>query len=241
MGERLEPARARPVPFWRHGLAAPPRTRPRVRVACVPRRRAASSAITTSCTSGPLNSAPNTSASSVSVSVEPRIGASAIGAHLHGAALGPRDRAADEHQVLVGDQLDDGQTLLGDALAAHAARSADALEHARRGRRGADRARRAHVVRAVGFRAGLEVVALDRAGEALALALARDLDDLADLERLDRDGLAHGQLARLVAELYEVAGRGRAGLLEVPELGLRERLLTDGAERELDGLVAVAL
>src|SRR6202008_3151421 len=117
-------------------LAPPPRTSPRLRVACVPRRRAASSATTTSCTSGPLNGAPNTSPSSLSFLVEPRIGASAIGAHLHGPALGPRHGATDEHQVLVGDQLDDGQALLGHALAAHAARALYDLEDGRRRRRG---------------------------------------------------------------------------------------------------------
>ena len=88
------PARARPVPFWRHGLAPPPRTMPRVLVACVPWRRAASSATTTSCTSGPLNGAPKTSASSVDASCRRRgSGASGIGAHLHGAALGARARS----------------------------------------------------------------------------------------------------------------------------------------------------
>ena len=46
IGERFEPARARPVPFWRHGLAPPPETIPRVFVAAVPRRRAACSART---------------------------------------------------------------------------------------------------------------------------------------------------------------------------------------------------
>jgi hypothetical protein len=46
MGERLDPARARPVPFWRQGLAPPPETMPRVLVAAVPRRRAACSART---------------------------------------------------------------------------------------------------------------------------------------------------------------------------------------------------
>src|ERR687887_1717746 len=207
IGEREEPARARPVPFWRHGLDLPPRTMPRVSVAWVPRRRAASSASTTSCTSGPLNGAPNTSASSVSFLVEPRTGASAIGAHLHGAALGPRHGAADEHQVLVGDQLDDRQALLRDAPAAHLAGAADALEHARGRRRGADRAGGAHVVRAVRLRAGVEVVALDRALEALALGLAGDLDDLAHLERFDRDGVADRQLAGLVAELGDVTRR----------------------------------
>ena len=37
-GERIEPWRARPVPFWRHGFLPPPRTSPRVFVECVPAR-----------------------------------------------------------------------------------------------------------------------------------------------------------------------------------------------------------
>ena len=53
--------------------------------------------------------------------------------------------------------------------------------------------------------------------------------------------VADRQLAGLVAELRDVAQRRRVGLLEVAELGLGEVLLLDGAERELDGLVAVAL
>src|SRR5215217_2857129 len=241
LGERVEPWRARPVPFWRNGLAPPPRTMPRVLVACVPRRRAACSARTTSCTSGPLNGAPNTSSSRVSVWSEPRIGALGIGADLHGGALGARDRAADEHQVLAGDQLDDRQALLGDALAAHAARAADPLEHARRRRRGADRARGAHVVRAVGLWTGVEVVALDRALEALALGHARDLDGLADLECLDGHGVADRELARLVAELDERPHGRRVDFPEVAELRLRQRPLADRAEAELDGDVAVDL
>ena len=58
---------------------------------------------------------------------------------------------------------------------------------------------------------------------------------------LDRDGLADLQLAGLVAELREVAMRAGVGLLEVAELGLRQVLLLGDAERELHGLVAVAL
>src|SRR3954453_12332477 len=178
---------------------------PRVRVAWVPWRRAASSARTVSCTSGPLNGTPNTPSSRVSVPVPPRIVASGIGADLHRGALGPGDRAADEHQVAVGDQLDDGEPALGHAAAAHLARSADALEHARRGRRGADRARGAHVVRAVRLGAGGEVVVLDLAGQYLSLPGAGDLDGLPYLERLDRYRVADGQLARVVAELDVVA------------------------------------
>src|SRR3954453_15444614 len=99
IGEREEPARARPVPFWRQGLAPPPETIPRVLVACVPRRRAASSATTTSCTSARWNGAPHPAASSLTASVPPSVRASAIAAPLHRPALRARDRAADEHQV----------------------------------------------------------------------------------------------------------------------------------------------
>ena len=49
------------------------------------------------------------------------------------------------------------------------------------------------------------------------------------------------QLTGLVAELSEIAmGRG-VGLLQMTELGLRERLLLARPERQLDGLIAVAL
>src|SRR3954447_24087333 len=214
---------------------------PRVRVACVPWRRAASSAITVSCTSGPLNGAAKTASSRSTVRSAPRTGALGIGAHLHGGALGAGNGAADEHQVLAGDELHDRQTLLGDALVAHLARQLAAGEHARRGRGRADGARGAHVVRAVGLRAGGEGVALDLALEALALGRAGDLDLLADLEGLRGHGVADQQLAGLVAELHEVADRRGGRLAQVAELRLVERLLTDGAEAELHGGVAVGV
>src|SRR3954447_11015483 len=196
-GARIEPWRARPVPFWRHGLAPPPRTLPRVLVECVPWRRAASSARTDSCTSGSWNSAPNAASSSFTVFVPPRTGALAIGPHLHDPVARPGDRAADEQQVVVHADVDDGQAALGDALGAHVARAANALEHARgRGRR-ADRARRAHGVRDVALGAAGEVVALDRALEALSLGDARHLDLRADLEGAGGHGVADGQLAGL--------------------------------------------
>src|ERR1700759_5103600 len=84
----------------------------------------------------------------------------AIAPHLHGPAAGTGNGAADQQQVLVRDDLDHGQPSLGDAPAAHPAGSADALEHPRRRRRGADRAWRADVVRSMRFRTALEVVAL---------------------------------------------------------------------------------
>ena len=46
-GERVDPCRARPVPFCRNGLAPPPRTSARVLVDWVPARAAASWAVTT--------------------------------------------------------------------------------------------------------------------------------------------------------------------------------------------------
>src|SRR5947209_437197 len=87
----------------------------------------------------------------------------------------------------------------------------------------------------------LEVVALDRALVALALRGAGDLQLVAGRERLDRHRVADQQLADLVAELaHDAHGRG-VGLLEVPEFSARERLLLAGAERQLNGLIAVAI
>src|SRR5207249_2197721 len=90
-----------------------------------------------------------------------------------------RHRALDEQQVPLRIGGVDRQADLRDPLAAHPAGHPDPLEHARRRRRGADRARLADVVRAVALRAALEVVALDRALEALADRDARDLHLLA--------------------------------------------------------------
>src|SRR3954468_14629673 len=96
IGERVEPARARPVPFWRHGLAPPPRTWPRVLVDAVPCRRAARSARAHSHTRPSFHFASKTSESSSTASPPPRRGAVtlAIGPHLHDAALGAGSRAA---------------------------------------------------------------------------------------------------------------------------------------------------
>src|SRR6202034_2819448 len=153
IGERLEPARARPVPFWRQGLAPPPETMPRVFVAAVPRRRAACSARTLWWTSGPLKRAVNARSSSATPfaedAPEPRIGASGIAAHLHEGTGRAGHRAADEDQVLRGVDLDDPQSALRGAAVSHLPWSADALHDACRRRGGSDRAQRANVVRAV--------------------------------------------------------------------------------------------
>src|SRR3954469_22869529 len=112
-GARIEPWRARPVPFWRHGFAPPPRTWPRVLVDDVPWRRALSSARTDSWTSGPLKRAPKTTSSSSMASPE-RCLASGIGADLHEAVLGAGNRATDDEEVLPLIDADDLQALLRD-------------------------------------------------------------------------------------------------------------------------------
>src|SRR4051794_19641180 len=103
---------------------------PRVLVECVPCRRAASSARTDSCTSGPLNAAPNAASSSATVPVEPSFFALAIGPHLHDAVARAGNGAAHHQQVLLRVDLDDLEALLGDALVAHLARTANALHDA---------------------------------------------------------------------------------------------------------------
>src|SRR5436190_5052145 len=242
IGERIEPARARPVPFCRHGLAPPPRTRARVRVAAVPWRRALSSARTASCTSASLKRAPNASASSSTPAPDLLTqGALTIGPDLHAAAPGAGDRPPHEQQVVPGNHLDDLEPALGNPLAAHAAGTLDALEHTRRGGRGAHRARRTDVVRAVTRRPAGEVVALDRALEALALRCAGDLHELAGFELLHGHLVADRQLTGLVAKLRHVAQGRRIRLLEMAELRPCEPLLARGAEAELDGVVAVAI
>src|SRR5690349_1593401 len=165
----------------------------------------------------------------------------AIGPYLHDAAARAGNCASNEHQVALGHHLDDRQATLGHPATAHPTGAANPLEHARRCRRRADRSGRADVVRAVGFGPAFEVVASDGPLKAFALRLAGDLDLVAGLKGLDGHGLADEQLPRLVAELHEVAVSRRIGLLQMPELGLGQRLLLAAAERELHGLVAVAV
>src|SRR5205814_402009 len=145
-GARTEPARARPVPFWRQGFAPLPETTPRVRVAAVPRRRAACSARTLWCTSACAKRVPKAPSSSETFSPAPRSGASGIASDLHDRAPWAGDRAAHHEQVALAVDRDDLQPALGDAPVAHLAGPAHAAEDARGGRRGADRARRADVV-----------------------------------------------------------------------------------------------
>ena len=226
-GARIEPWRARPVPFWRHGLAPPPATSARVLVLCVPARAAASCAVTTWCMTATFGSMPNTASGR---STEPP-SAPVCGLHRRraltsrppsrasrtntrppfGPGTEPRTRSrlrsaspstTSRFSVVV-------RTL--PVLAGHL----HALEHAcRRGAR-ADRARGAVLlVVAVRRALALEVVALHRAGEALALRDAGDVDPVALGEHVDHDRLADREVGEVVdPQLDEVLRRLDAGLL----------------------------
>src|SRR4051794_7525144 len=173
----MVPARARPVPFWRHGLERPPETSPRDFAPRVPARSALSSARTASCTRCGLTSAPKT-ASSSSKSCDLLPDASSRGAltatvrlllsDLEQPALRPGHGALDEKQVALGVDGVDDEADLRAPLAAHAAGHLDALEDARRRSRRADGAGLADVVRAVADGTAVEVVPFDRPLEALA-------------------------------------------------------------------------
>src|SRR5581483_11779246 len=112
-----------------------------------------------------------------------------------------------EQQVPLGVDRVHGEPGLRDALAAHPAGHAHALEDARRRRRRTDRARLADVVRAVRDGAAAEVVPLDRALEALADPDARHLHLVARREDLDGDVLALHRVREVAAELDEMAVR----------------------------------
>src|SRR5665811_1192345 len=142
-GERIDPCRARPRPFWRHGLRPPPRTSARVLVEWVPRRRPANWAVTTWCMTCTFGSMPNSSASRVTspFSAPSRLnnGALISGTRLHrpsydhDRALGSRHGATECEQAPLGVDLDHLEIEDRGAIAAHATGHLHAFEHPGRG------------------------------------------------------------------------------------------------------------
>ena len=248
-GARVVPARARPVPFWRHGFERPPETSPRL----FGGTRSAAGGV-------------QLGAHGLVDDVRLQLGGEhgflerdVLGLlagrveqgcfrrghqlarlpHFDEAVLRARHGALDEQQVLLGPDLVDDEPGLGHALAAESAGHLHSLEDARGRGRGADRARLADVVRAVRGRAAMEAVPLDRSGEALAVRDAAHLHLLARLEHLDGDVLADDRLA-LSAQLEQVPIRALdVVLLQVPELGLRQLALGGLVVGDLDRVVAV--
>src|SRR5690606_33965240 len=110
-----------------------------------------------------------------------------------------RDRALDRDQVALAVDLHDFEVHRITAHVAHVAGHLLAREHATRRLALADRTRRAMRQRvAVGGIAHGEVVALDRALEALALGHALDGHDLADLEDIGLDLATNREITDLL-------------------------------------------
>src|SRR5262249_14316744 len=129
-GARIVPARARPVPFWRHGFDRPPETSPRDFAPRVPARSAFSSARTASWTRCGLTSAPKTASSRTKslafLPVESSRGALMLAMRLllpdlEQPALRAGYRALDEQQVALRVDRVDDEAELRAALAAHPA------------------------------------------------------------------------------------------------------------------------
>ena len=193
-GTLSAPARARPVPFCFHALAPVIETSPRPRLEAVPRRRAARSARAASWTRLSWKSSPKTDRGQVGLRLlaERR----RLDRLLSHRFAPPRSRPwgrEPRREAAAGcarRRPGRPRAPLGDPLATHPAGHLGALEDAGGVGAGADRAGRADVVRAVRDGAAAEVVALDRALEALTDRLRRDLDPLARLELLDRERVA---------------------------------------------------
>ena len=184
------------------------------------------------------------------------------------AAVGAGDRPHDEHQVVLGVDPHELEVANRDRGVAVLARHADAaLRPARtsvRGVRGDTTALARAFLDTVAGPQAAEVVPDHDAGEAVALALARDIDGLHVLEHvLGEEHLADGQSFGGLGEAVfaDVAGRldvrlgqqldaGQPpGLLalrgevggDVAALGAGRDAARLGPEADLDGVVAVAL
>src|SRR5262249_27327003 len=132
------------------------------------------------------------------------------------------DRAADEEQVLLRVDRLDHHVLHGEPSGAHTTRHAHALEDASRGRARSDRAGRAVLaLDTVASAKAVEAVPLHDTGEALALGLAGDVDQLSFSEGVDGHLLTKRVLAGVGGpKLHDVAAGRDARLRVVAGFGL---------------------
>src|SRR6185295_10569575 len=123
-GARMEPCRARPVPFCFHGFWLPPETKLRVLVEAVPWRWLFRKVFTAWCSTGWFTSPSKYSpgrvkAASRRLPAGEKCGASSITALAslfrdnHDPVLGAGHRAPHEEQVAIAVDLDHGQSQLG--------------------------------------------------------------------------------------------------------------------------------
>src|SRR6266581_6467505 len=249
-GARVDPCRARPVPFWRHGFWLPPVTKRRVLVACVPWRWFERNVTTARCMTSsftvPSNSVSGRRTFFFLAPAAEKCGASIMAtpapllAHREEAVHRPGDRAPDEQQVARRIDLDHPETHLREAARAHVPGHALALDDARRIGARSDGARLAVPGVAVRLGTAAEMMAMHHALEPAPLRDAGDLDAIAGREDRDRHGLAQlGRLAprlpfRARREAPQHAGNGREPRgLHVPDEGLGAARGLAGAEPEL--------
>ena len=210
------------MPFWRYGFLPPPRTSPRVLVSCVPDAAAGELRGHDLVEHGLVDRRREELVVQLDAA-EVLAGAVEQGRRRHHWAFFTRIRPPrppgrlplTSSRFCSASARTTRTFLVVTVLVAHVAGHAQALVDATgRGAR-ADRARLAVVVRAVGLGAAMEVVALDVAGEALALRDAAHVDEVALGEHVaDGEGLADLVLADVVdAELAQ-----RAEARQVAEL-----------------------
>src|SRR3989442_264336 len=259
-GERMLPARARPVPFCRQGFLPPPLTTPFVLVAAVPARRPAIWLCTAACRrcsrTGPATTAAGTSTwptgarlceTTASVTVPSAIGLlprlAALADHDRAVAR-PRHGAAHEEEMIVRAHRDHLQVAGRHALGPVAAGHPLALEHAAGEGAVPDRAAVPEVfVRAVRAGEAGEEVPLHDPRRAAALADPRDRHPLAPLEDIAHLDLAphRGRLAVGQAELAQHGEGAGPRLGEVAGERLRQALRLGRREADLGGRLGLAL
>src|SRR5919107_3850468 len=217
-GARIEPWRARPVPFCLNGLRPAPETSARVLVLWVPWRAAASWATTTWCSSGTLVCTSKISAGRSTWTVL-AIGLGSLhgGAYEYDLAAGAGNGTLDKEQRLLDVNRVDREVQRGVTNGAHAAGHFHALEDAARGGCSTDRTGLTVVlVGTVGSSNAVEAVTLHNTGEALTLGGANYVDLLAGFEDLYGELLAQLVLSSICGtEFDDVAARRDACLFKV--------------------------
>src|ERR1017187_119678 len=251
MGDRMEPTRARPVPFCFHSFLPEPATSRRTLVLCVPARSPAWKCRTASYSSASFTSAPKTASASSSsptfslfksTTSTVGIGLPLGPPHDHVAAVGSGHRALHHQHVVLGVHFHHLQVAHGDPRIAHVAGHAHPRHHARGVTGSADGTGSAMEHRPVGAFAAAEVMALHQAGEAAALADADHVHLVLRLELVHQHLVA--ELEIVVAgpqlELAQELAAFRASLFEMTRGGFVDPLRLDELHQaELHGVIPV--
>src|SRR6266508_343677 len=174
-GARVEPWRARPVPFCRHGFRLPPDTSLRVLVSCVPCRWLARYVTTARCSTSsftvPSNSGAGSGTAFFLAPAAEKCGASIMAARASLLADGEQavhrtgDGPAHKQQIALGVDLHDAEPQLGEVAGAHVPRHPLSLDDARGIGARCDRPGLAVARIAVRLRPAVEVIAVHHALE----------------------------------------------------------------------------